>query len=169
MANRSPTPADGRGGARRDAGIQAYFDAVAGHRGGHPYASLLGFRTFDSAGLHRKVREGFSYSALERFRRTADLSAAEVGAVLQIPERTFHRRKIEGRLRADESDRLLRFTRLFGKALELFEGDAGAARAWLEHPLAALGGARPIELARTDPGAGAVEDVIGRLEHGVFP
>jgi len=148
--------------------VQEYLDAVSGHRGAHPYATLLGLRTFDTAGLHRKVREGFSYAALERFRRTADLSAAAVGELLQIPERTFHRRKLEGRLRPDESDRLLRFTRLFGKTLELFEGDLAAARSWLERPLAALGGARPIELAQSEPGTGAVEDLIGRLEHGVF-
>ena len=114
------------------------------------------------------MREGFSYSALERFRRTAALSAVAVAELLQIPPRTFHRRKEEGRLRPDESDRLLRFSRLFGKTLELFEGDVDAARAWLSSPLAALGGARPIELAQTEPGTGDVDDLIGRLEHGIF-
>ena len=154
--------------AHRPPDVQAYLNAVAGHRGPHAYATLLGFRTFDTAGLHRKVREGFSYSALERFQRVTDLSGAAFAELLQIPARTFHRRKAEGRLRPDESDRLLRFTRLFGKALELFEGDVEAARGWLESPLAALGGARPIELAQTEPGAGEVEMLIGRLEHGVF-
>jgi len=154
--------------AHRSPDVQAYLDAISAHRGPHAYVTLLGLRTYDTAGLHRKVREGFSYSALERFRRVADLPAAAFAELLQIPARTFHRRKAEGRLRPDESDRLLRFTRLFGKALELFEGDVAAARAWIEHPLAALGGARPIELAQTGPGAGEVEMLIGRLEHGVF-
>lgn len=154
--------------APRPPDVQTYLDAVADHRGPHVYAALLGLRTYETSGLHKRVREGFSYSALERFRRTADLPASVVAELLQIPARTFHRRKREGRLRPDESDRLLRFTRLFGKALELFEGDVAAAREWLSAPLAALGGARPIELSRSEPGAGEVEELIGRLEHGVF-
>ena len=161
-------PADAAKAPHRPPDVQAYLDAVAAHRGPHAYVTLLGLRTYDTAGLHKRVREGFSYAALERFRRVADLPAAVVAELLQIPARTFHRRKVDGRLRPDESDRLLRVTRLFGKVLELFEGDTEAARAWLGRPLAALGGARPIELAQTEPGTEEVEVLIGRLEHGVF-
>ena len=60
------------------------------------------------------------------------------------------------------------YGRVFGKALELFEGDARAAERWLSSPRRALGGATPLELARTEDGAGEVEALIGRLEHGVF-
>lgn len=148
--------------------VQAYLDALAQGQGPHTYASLLGLRTYDTAGLHQRVKEGLSFAALERLRRAMDLPAHTVAAILHIPLRTLQRRKDEERLRPDESDRLVRLARLFGEALRLFEGDAAAARAWLESPLAALGGTTPLDLAQTEPGAGEVETLIGRLEHGVF-
>ena len=60
------------------------------------------------------------------------------------------------------------YERVFGRALELFEGDSQAAERWLSSPRAALGGATPLELAKTEAGAREVEALIGRLEHGVF-
>lgn len=82
----------------------------------------------------------------------------------QIPPRTLARRKEEGRLDPDESDRLLRASRVFGRALALFEGDVDAARTWLSAEQPALGGMAPLELATTDVGAREVENLIGRLE-----
>ena len=59
-------------------------------------------------------------------------------------------------------------SRIFGRALELFEGDAEAARQWLATPQGALGGERPMVLAKTDLGAREVEALVERLEHGVL-
>ena len=148
--------------------VQAYFEALAASPGPHVHVRLLGLRTYDTAGLHQKVKQGLSFAALEHLRRALDLPVAAMATLLHIPLRTIHRRKDEGRLRPDESDRLVRLARLLARALELFEGDVDATRLWLETPLTALGGARPIELAETDPGASEVETLIGRLEHGVF-
>ena len=60
------------------------------------------------------------------------------------------------------------YERVFDRALELFEGDSRAAERWLSSPKAALGGAVPSELAKTEAGAREVEALIGRIEHGVF-
>jgi putative toxin-antitoxin system antitoxin component (TIGR02293 family) len=68
----------------------------------------------------------------------------------------------------EESDRLLRAGRVFGRALELFDGDTNAARNWLSKPQPALGGGVPLELAETEVGAREVEAAIGRIEHGVY-
>jgi putative toxin-antitoxin system antitoxin component (TIGR02293 family) len=93
---------------------------------------------------------------------------SRLAEVVDIRPRTLSRRKEEGRLEPDESDRLLRASRVFGRALELFEADAAEARAWLARPQRALGGAVPLDLLRTELGAREVEDLIGRLEQGVF-
>ena len=61
----------------------------------------------------------------------------------------------------------MRASRIFGRAMELFEGDSKAARAWLTSAQPALGGLVPLELARTDVGASEVEGLIGRLEYGI--
>ena len=67
-----------------------------------------------------------------------------------------------------ESERLLRLALVFEKAVELFEGNADAARDWLKAPNKALAGESPLTIVETEIGAREVEDLIGRLEHGVF-
>jgi putative toxin-antitoxin system antitoxin component (TIGR02293 family) len=67
----------------------------------------------------------------------------------------------------DESNQLLRLSRVLKRATDLHEGDQSSAREWLETPMPALGGRRPLELAQTELGAREVEDLIGRIEHGV--
>jgi putative toxin-antitoxin system antitoxin component (TIGR02293 family) len=42
------------------------------------------------------------------------------------------------------------------------------AREWFKAPNRALGNTTPFEYADTEPGAREVEDVLGRIEHGVF-
>lgn len=139
-----------------------------GSPGPHSYVVLLGLETFDAPELLRSVRKGFLYRTFERFRRNTSLSFERVTELIDIPRRTLTRRKREGRFLADESDRLLRASRLFGKTLELFEGDRDLATEWLTAAQPALGGATPIDLAKTEVGAREVEMLIGRLEHGVF-
>lgn len=140
-------------------------------RGGRPgvysYVKLLGLETDDPLKLVVRVQRGLSFSALERFQKNTALSTVDLAQVVQIPVRTLMRRKRRGRLQPDESDRLLRASRIFGRALELFEGDIAAARRWLSTPLQAFGGARPIAVAGTDVGATEVDNLIGRLEHGI--
>ena len=65
-------------------------------------------------------------------------------------------------------DHRLRASRVFAKALELFEGDRDAASKWMIRPLPALGGEAPIDVARTEFGARQVENLAGRIEHGVY-
>lgn len=152
----------------RSSEVQVYLNAVAAHGGSHAYASLLGFNSCDATSLHRQVKAGFPFAALEKLSRSVELSTATVADAINLPARTFQRRKVKDRLRPDESDRLVRLTRIFGKAIELFDGNVAAAGNWLRTPVAALGGGLPLELVQTEPGAREVEALIGRLEHGVF-
>jgi putative toxin-antitoxin system antitoxin component (TIGR02293 family) len=134
---------------------------------GHYYMALLGLRTYDALRLHATVRKGLSYSAFEHFQRNTALTAQALAELAEIPMRTLTRRREQGRLDPEESDRLMRLARVFGRALELFEGDADSAREWLATRQRALGGMTPLELARTDIGASEVEDFVGRLEYGI--
>jgi putative toxin-antitoxin system antitoxin component (TIGR02293 family) len=59
-------------------------------------------------------------------------------------------------------------SRVFAKALELFEGDRDAASEWMSTPLPALGGSTPNDALNTDSGVREVENLIGRIEHGVY-
>jgi len=139
-----------------------------GGPGPHAYVILLGMDTFDAPALFRALRKGFAYRAFEHLRRNSTLSAERVMALIGVPRRTLSRRKRDGRFLPDESDRLLRVSRLFGLALQLFEGDQAAATDWLETAQPALGGMAPLDLAGTEAGAREVERLMARLEHGVF-
>jgi putative toxin-antitoxin system antitoxin component (TIGR02293 family) len=110
---------------------------------------------------------GLAYRALDRFARETELPLGALGQLIQIPSRTLVRRKTEGRLQPEESDRLLRVSRIFGLAIDLFEGDRVAALHWLSMSQHALGNETPLSLIQTDVGAREVESLIGRLEHGV--
>jgi putative toxin-antitoxin system antitoxin component (TIGR02293 family) len=87
--------------------------------------------------------------------------------LLGISKATYHRRKASGKLGADESDRVVRFARLMGKAVEVF-GSAENARKWLTSPQIGLGGAIPLAYADTEVGAREIEDLLGRIEYGVY-
>jgi len=131
-------------------------------------ATTLGIDVGDSMAVVRLVRAGFSYKRLVFFQRATGLPWSEISRFAAIPSRTLTRRQSEGRLQPDESDRVLRASRLFDRASELFEGDREAARKWLRSPQAGLGGETPMDFASTEVGAHEVERLLGRLEHGVF-
>lgn len=128
---------------------------------------LLGMEEVGTNELVQRVGEGFPYVVLENFRDNVGLSAREVADLVQINPRTLSRRKRGGRLHADESDRVLRLSRVYGRALGLFGGDLDKARRWLSTPKVALGGESPLDYSRVDVGAQEVVDLIGRIEHGV--
>ena len=139
----------------------------SGHREGHYYVALFGLRNYDPLHVVDQIHRGFSYAAFVRFHRNTALSLRVLAQVVEIPERTLARRKAAGRFEPDESDRLVRASRVFARAIELFEGNTDGAREWLTSPVRALGGRTPLELASTDVGAIEVENLIGRLEHGL--
>lgn len=140
----------------------------AGNPGVHSHVLLLGLETFGSLQLLRAVEQGLPYGAFERLVTNTSLASGDALALLNIPRRTLTRRKREGRFHQDESDRLVRISRIFARAIGLFEGDRDAAKHWLSESQKALGGEIPLLLARTEVGALEVERLIGRLEHGVF-
>jgi len=61
----------------------------------------------------------------------------------------------------------VRYQSLLKKAEEVF-GDAENAREWLTHPQRGLGNAVPLEFAKSELGAGEVENLLGRIEYGVY-
>lgn len=131
--------------------------------------SSLGLAAGSTQQLIRELRRGLSYRALEFLSGESGIPVHDIAVIIGIPERTLARRKATGRLAADESERLLRISRIFELAVGLFTGDAGGAVAWLRTPRPALGGHTPLEYAATEVGAREVENLIGQLEHGVFP
>ena len=105
--------------------------------------------------------------ALETAVERGVLSRSEAERLI-IPRRTLSHRKRRGEsLTTDESDKLARVVRVAALAEETFQ-NADKAHAWLREPSRALGGERPLDLLETEGGARLVEQVLGRIAHGVF-
>src|SRR3972149_3382075 len=149
------------GHAAQSPDIEALREVIkAGRLGSYAYVSLLGLHPRDPIKIFKRLEKGLAFEALERFQRNTGLSTRELADVIVIKMRTLQRRKEQGRLEPEESDRLMRVSRIFGKALELFEGNTDAARHWLFTRQRALGGERPIIFAKTDLGAREGEALI---------
>src|SRR6185295_19994917 len=126
----------------------------------HDYARLIGVQVKNSVELVKHVENGLAFTAVEALQEQMDLATKDMAQLLDIKFRTFLRRKEAGRLQPAESDRVLRTSRLFARAQDLFDGNQEAARAWLMTPQRALGGAIPLEIAKTEVGAREVEQII---------
>ena len=130
--------------------------------------STLGLTAANPGELVQMLERGFSFKTLQALESRSGLTLARLAAIIGIPERTLARRRVARRLTPEESERLLRISAVFEDAVDLFEGDVAAAVTWLTTPRKALGDRPPLAYARTEPGAREVENLIGRLEHGIF-
>ena len=91
----------------------------------------------------------------------------DMAGLLRMNPRTFQRRLGDGSLDLNESERLWQISRLFFRAEEVLESRAGAIH-WFKNPIAALGWATPLAYARTAVGLRELENILGRIEHGVY-
>lgn len=119
-----------------------------------------------SARLER-VRAGLPYESVTKLRHELELSADELARSVAISARTLSRRQREGHLNLEESDRLFRIARVFLHAVEVFGSSERAAR-WFKRRNPALDGARPLDVFDTDLGAQLVDDLLIRIEYGVY-
>jgi putative toxin-antitoxin system antitoxin component (TIGR02293 family) len=118
--------------------------------------------------LAQLVRRGLPATSVTALADKLAVGNAALSRKLGIPQRTLTRRLSQGaRLTAAESDRTVRLARVYANAVEMI-GDEGKAVEWLRTPNRALGGERPLDQLDTDPGARAVEDILGRIAYGVY-
>ncbi len=116
-----------------------------------------------------RVRHGLPTAEFDALRELLGLTVEELARKTGISVATLSRRRARRQpLDPGHSDRLVRYARLYWLAVALFDGDEATARAWLKRPAPGLGGEAPLDFAETEVGAREVEDLIGRLEHGVY-
>lgn len=120
--------------------------------------------------LAATVREGLPSASLDHMLEELDgflESNADVYDLVGSARTLQRKRSTRTRLSPGESDRLARFARLIVRAEEAI-GDRIKSLRWLTTPNRALEGERPLKLLDSDAGTLAVEQVLGRIEHGVF-
>jgi putative toxin-antitoxin system antitoxin component (TIGR02293 family) len=122
----------------------------------------------DNHAMVQRVEEGLPVMDVVKFGKQAGFTNDELAKLINIPARTYARRVAgKTRLTLPEGERAARLMRLFDRAKQLFVTEENV-RKWLHTELPALGWRTPIDFAQTEPGAREVENLIGRIEHGVF-
>lgn len=117
------------------------------------------------ASASRRIEAGLPFTALASFISGQDADA--VLKALRISKRTYDRRREQGRLLPAESDRLYRLVQLYGLAADVM-GNEDAGKAWMTTPARALAGRTPLDTVRNEAGARQVEDLLLRIEYGVY-
>jgi len=114
-----------------------------------------------------RIHAGLSFRAVQNLQKALDMPMDKLASVLAMSRATLHRRKIQGKIDKDESEKLVRYQRLLKKAEDVF-GGGDSAREWLTNPQTGLGNAVPLDFAKTEIGAREVENLLGRIEYGVY-
>ncbi|HXR06002.1 MAG TPA: antitoxin Xre/MbcA/ParS toxin-binding domain-containing protein [Candidatus Acidoferrum sp.] len=130
-------------------------------------AGKIAASAFSPSKLIEAIQMGLPVWELGDLQTMLDVPMERLVPMLGMSKATLHRRKAGGKLAPAESDRVVRFARLMGKAVEVMESEDNA-RQWLTSPQLGLGGAIPLDYARTEVGAREVEDLLGRIEYGVY-
>jgi len=112
------------------------------------------------------LREGFPASAADFLGTNIQVSTAELAKMLGMTTRVLARRRREGVLSSQESERLFRTARAIAQSEEAF-GDLKNALDWLRAPLIVLGGVTPISLLDTEMGGELVLRILINIVYGL--
>jgi putative toxin-antitoxin system antitoxin component (TIGR02293 family) len=87
--------------------------------------------------------------------------------VLDISIKTLERKKSSDKLDRRTSSQVIEIAKVVAHAFVVFEEEEKVKR-WLAKPNGALNNMKPIDLFGTSTGLGMVNDVLGRIEEGVY-
>lgn len=124
----------------------------------------------DRADVHDLIVHGMPYGAIEHLLSTfRHLEPQTVGDAVGVSLRTLQRRRNQPTkpLRREQSDRTWQFTELLVKAAAIL-GSQEEAERWFNAPAMALDRRRPIDLVGSSVGARMVEQLLDRIEYGVY-
>lgn len=87
---------------------------------------------------------------------------------LVVPKRTLARRQAKREpLTVEETDKALRLARIADLATRVF-GDEAKAHRWLRKPKRDLKGQAPLAFLASEAGARTIEQMLNRIDHGMF-
>jgi putative toxin-antitoxin system antitoxin component (TIGR02293 family) len=111
------------------------------------------------------VRMGLPCEAVRHLAKGVGVSLAVLQAIVGINRIRARGLRLKRHLSFDESYALIRVARIAALAVEAM-GEEGIV--WLHESNLALDLRKPFALLDTETGARRVEQIIGRIEHGIF-
>ena len=112
------------------------------------------------------IRTGVGARVVDDMVEYLEVPKHVIFGVLHTPESTAHKLIKDNRaLDAAASERVVRIADITRMAEETF-GRREAAAQWLKNPNLALGGATPLSMLDTEPGAREVRRILSSIDHG---
>jgi putative toxin-antitoxin system antitoxin component (TIGR02293 family) len=87
--------------------------------------------------------------------------------ILDASVKTLQRKKSTDKLDKRTSSHIIEIAKVVEHAFEVFENEEKVKR-WLNYPNRALNNIKPIDLFYLPTGLKMVDDILGRIEHGVY-
>ncbi len=128
---------------------------------------LVDLQTLPQPEVIETITEGLPAVLAREMATRLTVTMEEMAGLLRLTPRTMQRRLEDGRLEIGESERLWGLARVFFRAVQVLESEAAAVQ-WFKSPIQVLGWATPMSLAYTAVGLRELENILGRIEHGVF-
>jgi putative toxin-antitoxin system antitoxin component (TIGR02293 family) len=118
-------------------------------------------------GIRDAVKEGLNIGWFDRLAELFGVTASQFADVMGMEARTLSRRRKEGKLSTRESSSLYHLAVVYAHALDVL-GSSETVKSWFHAPEPDFAGMKPFELLDTAPGIQEVDQLLGRIEHGVF-
>ena len=115
------------------------------------------------------IEKGLPAKSIDHLKVALQLNDEEISSTLGVSPKTISRLRSEPKkkLRVVVGDRLYRAAHVYALAMAVL-GNEEQAREWLRSPKIGLGNRAPLDLLATGAGTREVEDLLGRIEHGVL-
>lgn len=121
----------------------------------------------DPAVRYYKANEGITKTEFMDIVQMTGLNFTAFSKFLPVSKRTIEKIKDHELLSPLVSDKALQIAVLYNLGAEIFDNKIDF-REWLQSPLLALGGEKPVTFLSNDTGLTLVRDLLGRIEHGVY-
>lgn len=118
-------------------------------------------------GVIRSARAGIKTGYYLELGSRLGLSLQELASILNVSLRTLQRYDAEHMLDADQSAKVISLEMLMAHGLEVFGGQQ-SFNDWLRDPVMELENQSPLSFLDTSFGFMVLEQLLGRIEHGIF-
>ena len=130
--------------------------------------SSMASHSYTLLDVHKDIQKGFKYACAQAVAARLGLSDQELAEVLGVSLRTLQRIPDASSLMNPQmSDRLFRLAHILAMAEYVLEDDTSAHR-WMMEEQRGLGGQKPLAMIASEAGYREVENLLGRIEHGVY-
>ena len=128
---------------------------------------FVGIKRSKSTQLRIVAEQGLNKRAVKRLMKNSKLPSKYIFRYLGMSAQTFSRKMDIAKLSVPVSDRVLDLAQLYVRGISAFDS-VDKFNLWLETSLPVLEGRKPIDLIQSSRGLEVIDELLLRIEHGMF-